>query len=67
MSLESRVQDIHEWVVQALEEDLYRRHVGRLEVQNGEGRFVLGSRSGLGGQVSIGKGISGIERYDLRL
>ena len=67
MSLESRVWNIHEWVVQALEEDLYRRHVGRLEVQNGEGRFVLGSRSGLGGQVSIGKGISGIERYDLRL
>ena len=67
MSLESRVWNIHEWVVQALEEDLYRRHVGRLEVQNGEGRFVLGSRSGLEGQVHIGKGNSGIERYDLRL
>ncbi|HIG95767.1 TPA: hypothetical protein HA249_02655, partial [Candidatus Woesearchaeota archaeon] len=67
MSLETRVTDIHEWVVNALEEDLYRKHVGRFEVQHGEGGFVLGSRSGLEGQVHIGKGNSGIERYDLRL
>ena len=63
MSLETRVTDIHEWVVNALEEDLYRKHVGRFEVQHGEGGFVLGSRSGLEGQVHIGKGNIGTDAF----
>lgn len=58
------IEQIHETVVAALEEDLYRTHIGRFRLQSASGEFHVGNYRD-GKRVLVQPGT--IERYELHL